>query len=109
MARILIVDEITSSLDAPSAAGLLEGLDVFRHTRTLVVVSHRPATILWADRILVVENGAIADSGKHPELMDRCEAYRKIWQFQDHDIPPTGPLSLKTNRDQGHGATPYNS
>jgi ABC-type multidrug transport system fused ATPase/permease subunit len=34
-----------------------------------------------------VENGAIADSGKHPELMGRCEAYRKIWQFQDHDIP----------------------
>jgi ABC-type multidrug transport system fused ATPase/permease subunit len=85
--KILIVDEITSSLDAPSAAGLLEGLDLFRRSRTLVVVSHRRATILWADRILVVENGAIADSGKHRELMNRCEAYRKIWQFQDHDIP----------------------
>ena len=91
--KILIVDEITSSLDAPSAAGLLEGLDLFRRTRTLVVVSHRPATILWADRILVVENGAIADSGRHRELMDRCEAYRKIWQFQDHDIPPTSSFS----------------
>lgn len=95
--KILIVDEITSSLDAPSAAGLLEGLDLFRRTRTLVVVSHRPATILWADRILVVENGAIADSGKHWELMDRCEAYRKIWEFQDHDIPPTDPLSENGN------------
>jgi ATP-binding cassette subfamily B protein len=62
--RILIVDEITSSLDAPSAAGLLEGLDLFRRTRTLIVVSHRPATILWADRILVVENGVIADFRK---------------------------------------------
>jgi ATP-binding cassette subfamily B protein len=92
--KILIVDEITSSLDAPGAAGLLEGLDVFRRTRTLVVVSHRPATILWADRILVVENGVIADSGKHRELMDRCEAYQKIWQFQDHDIPSMGPLSV---------------
>jgi ATP-binding cassette subfamily B protein len=92
--KILIVDEITSSLDAPSAAGLLEGFDVFRRTRTLVVVSHRPATILWADRILVVENGAIADSGKHPELMDRCEAYRKIWQFQDHDISSMNSLSV---------------
>jgi ABC-type multidrug transport system fused ATPase/permease subunit len=85
--KILIVDEITSSLDAPSAAGLLEGLDLFRRTRTLIVVSHRPATILWADRILVVENGVIADSGKHRELMERCEAYRKIWESQDHDIP----------------------
>jgi ABC-type multidrug transport system fused ATPase/permease subunit len=91
--KILIVDEITSSLDATGAAGLLEGLDVFRRTRTLVVVSHRPATILWADRILVVENGAITDSGKHPELLDRCEAYRKIWQFQEQDTPPTSPVS----------------
>jgi ABC-type multidrug transport system fused ATPase/permease subunit len=110
--KILIVDEITSSLDAPSAAGLLEGLNVFRRTRTLVVVSHRPATILWADRILVVENGAIADSGKHRELIDRCEAYRKIWQFQDQDIPSTGPLqSVNENelRSETRRHTPYNS
>jgi ATP-binding cassette subfamily B protein len=100
--KILIVDEITSSLDAPSAAGLLEGLDLFRRRRTLVVVSHRPATILWADRILVVENGAIADSGKHRELMDRCEAYRKIWRFQDHDIPPTSPLSVNESDAAPH-------
>lgn len=109
--KILIVDEITSSLDAPSAAGLLEGLDLFRRTRTLVVVSHRPATILWADRILVVENGAIADSGKHPELMNRCEAYRKIWKFQDDDIPSTSSLSVdevESKRGMPRGA-PYNS
>jgi ATP-binding cassette subfamily B protein len=85
--RILIVDEITSSLDAPTAAGLLDGLDLFRRARTLVVVSHRPATILWADRILVVDEGAIVDSGKHPELLVRCEAYRRIWQPQDHEMP----------------------
>jgi ABC-type multidrug transport system fused ATPase/permease subunit len=85
--RILIVDEITSSLDAPSAAGLLDGLDLFRRARTLVVVSHRPATILWADRILVVDEGAIVDSGKHSELLVRCEAYRRIWQSQDDETP----------------------
>jgi ABC-type multidrug transport system fused ATPase/permease subunit len=104
------VDEITSSLDAPSAAGLLEGLDLFRRTRTLVVVSHRPATILWADQILVVENGAIADSGKHPELMDRCEAYRKIWQLQDHDIPSMSSLSVNESglRSETRRHTSYN-
>jgi len=109
--KILIVDEITSSLDAPSAAGLLEGLDLFRRARTLVVVSHRPTTILWADRILVVENGAITDSGRHPELMDRCEAYRKIWQLQDHDISSMSSLSVNesglTSETRRH--TPYNS
>lgn len=81
--RILIVDEITSALDGPAAAGLLEGLELFRQARTLVVISHRPATILWADRILVVDKGAIVDSGKHDELILRCEAYRRIWQSQD--------------------------
>jgi len=90
--RILIVDEITSSLDAPSAAGLLDGLDLFRRARTLVVVSHRPATILWADRILVVDEGAIVDSGKHSELLVRCEAYRRIWQSQNDD---TSSMSLQ--------------
>jgi ABC-type multidrug transport system fused ATPase/permease subunit len=109
--KILIVDEITSSLDAPGAAGLLEGLDVLRRTRTLVVVSHRPATILWADRILVVEDGAIADSGKHQELIDRCEPYRQIWQFQDHNIPSASPVSVKENvlRSETRRHTPYNS
>ena len=81
--RILIVDEITSALDGPAAAGLLEGLELFRQARTLVVISHRPATILWADRILVVDAGAIVDSGNHDELILRCEAYRRIWQSQD--------------------------
>ena len=81
--RILIVDEITSALDGPAAAGLLEGLELFRQARTLVVISHRPGTILWADRILVVDEGAIVDSGKHDALILRCEAYRRIWQSQD--------------------------
>ena len=81
--RILIVDEITSALDGPAAAGLLEGLELFRQARTLVVISHRPATILWADRILVVDEGAIVDSGKHDALILRCEGYRRIWQSQD--------------------------
>jgi len=80
--KILIVDEITSALDGPAAAGLLQGLELFRQARTLVVISHRPATIRWADRILVVDEGAIVDTGKHDELILRCEAYRKIWQSQ---------------------------
>ena len=62
----------------------------FRQARTLVVISHRPATILWADRILVVDEGAIVDSGKHDALILRCEAYRRIWQSQDR-MPSLGP------------------
>jgi ATP-binding cassette subfamily B protein len=81
--RILIVDEITSALDAPTAVGLLHGLELFRQARTLVVISHRPATILWADRIVVVHEGRVVDSGQHDALMQRCQVYRTIWQSQD--------------------------
>jgi ABC-type multidrug transport system fused ATPase/permease subunit len=81
--RILVVDEVTSSLDAPTAAGLLKGLELFREGRTLIVISHRPATILWADRILVVNGGRIADSGRHSDLIERSEAYRTIWKTQE--------------------------
>jgi ATP-binding cassette subfamily B protein len=81
--RILIVDEITSALDRPTAVGLLQGLEMFRQARTLVVISHRPATILWADRILVVDQGQVVDSGQHAQLMLRCPVYRTIWQSQD--------------------------
>jgi ATP-binding cassette subfamily B protein len=92
--RILIVDEITSALDGPAAAGLLQGLELFRQARTLVVISHRPATILWADRILVVDAGAIVDSGRHDELTLRCEAYQRIWQSQDR-MPPLNHQSVE--------------
>jgi len=94
--RILIVDEITSALDGPAAAGLLRGLELFRQARTLIVISHRPATILWADRILVVSDGAVADSGKHDALMLRCDAYRRIWQSQDK-IPSLSSQPIEWN------------
>jgi subfamily B ATP-binding cassette protein HlyB/CyaB len=77
------VDEITSALDAPAAVGLLHGLELFRQATTLIVISHRPATILWAYRILVADKGRIVDSGRHTDLMLRCHVYRAIWQSQD--------------------------
>ncbi len=89
--KILIVDEITSSLDAPAAAGLLRGLERFRQARTLVVVSHRPSTILWADRILVVDQGVVVGSGKHADLLLRCEAYKRIWRSQDPGMSTSTP------------------
>ena len=80
--NILILDEITSALDEPAAMGMLHGLDLFRKARTLIVISHRPATILWAERILVVHDGTVVDTGKHGELLRRCDVYRRLWQSQ---------------------------
>jgi ABC-type multidrug transport system fused ATPase/permease subunit len=85
--RILILDEITSSLDAPSADTLLHALDHFRQGRTLIVVSHRPSTILWANRILVVDGGAIVGDGNHEDLSVGCVEYQEIWHSQDSVRP----------------------
>jgi ABC-type multidrug transport system fused ATPase/permease subunit len=82
--NLLILDEITSALDEPAAASILQGLDWFRKTRTLIIISHRPATILWADRILVVGEGAAVDTGKHDELIRRCPLYQRIWRSQEN-------------------------
>jgi len=94
---ILIVDEITSALDGPTAAGLLQELKLFREARTLVVISHRPATILWADRILVVDQGRIVDSGRHADLILSCQVYRTIWQSQDR-MPEAASLNSQSGR-----------
>jgi ABC-type multidrug transport system fused ATPase/permease subunit len=82
--NLLILDEITSALDEPAAASILQGLELFRKARTLIIISHRPATMLWADRILVVGEGAAVDTGKHDELIRRCPLYQQIWQSQEH-------------------------
>jgi ABC-type multidrug transport system fused ATPase/permease subunit len=82
--NLLILDEITSALDEPAAASILQGLDCFRKTRTLIIISHRPATILWADRILVVGEGVAVDTGKHDDLIRRCPLYQRIWQSQEN-------------------------
>jgi ABC-type multidrug transport system fused ATPase/permease subunit len=84
---ILILDEITSALDEPAATAMLAGLNLFRKARTLIVISHRPATILWAERILVVSEGRVVDTGKHDDLVRRCDVYRAIWQLQETDQP----------------------
>jgi ABC-type multidrug transport system fused ATPase/permease subunit len=78
--KILILDEVTSGLDGPTVASLLEGLDVFRKGRSLIVITHNPSAISWSDRIAILEQGKILDHGKHRELMDRCELYRMLYE-----------------------------
>ncbi|WP_017624418.1 ABC transporter ATP-binding protein, partial [Nocardiopsis chromatogenes] len=67
--RVVILDEATSSLDATSEAAVQEALAEALHGRTAVVIAHRLSTIQAADRILVVEQGRIAEQGTHEELL----------------------------------------
>jgi ABC-type multidrug transport system fused ATPase/permease subunit len=76
--KLLILDELTSALDGPTSMGLLHSLERFRQGRTVVVISHRPSTICWADRIFVLDKGGIVDQGAHTELIQRCVLYQEL-------------------------------
>jgi ATP-binding cassette subfamily B protein len=80
--QILILDEVTSALDGPTAERLLDALDEFKQGRSLILISHKPSAISWADRILVLDRGRILDQGTHRELMRRCEFYRRLYRGQ---------------------------
>jgi ATP-binding cassette subfamily B protein len=81
-APILILDEATSALDSESEALVQEALWKLMATSTSMVVAHRLSTISRLDRIVVVEDGAVTDSGTHTELLSRQGTYHKLWQHQ---------------------------
>jgi len=86
--QILILDEVTSGLDGPMVARLLDALDVFRQGRSVVLISHKPSAMSWTNRIVVLDRGKIADEGSHSELMDRCELYRWLYRGRSRESAP---------------------
>jgi len=91
-APILILDEATSALDSESEALVQSALQNLMTGRTVVVIAHRLSTVRRADRIVVIENGAIADIGTHEELVQKLGTYRRLYdlQFIDLEAPRVG-------------------
>lgn len=79
---ILILDEATSALDSISENAIQDALEVMMKGRTSLVIAHRLSTILKADRILVVNNGVIAEQGTHEELLAQNGIYRELYETQ---------------------------
>lgn len=80
--RILIFDEATSSLDSESEKLIQEAMDDVMKNRTTFVIAHRLSTIIEADRILVIENGEIKESGSHRELLKKRGLYYSLYNLQ---------------------------
>jgi len=79
---ILILDEATSALDTESELLVQEAIERLMSNRTVFVIAHRLSTIQNADQIIVLENGKIAQQGKHQELLNQEGPYKKLYNMQ---------------------------
>ncbi len=80
---ILILDEATSALDLKNESIIQEALDVLSKDRTTLIVAHRLSTITHADKIVVIENGHIVETGTHRELIAKQGAYEHLYSIQN--------------------------
>ncbi|MGO9711481.1 MAG: ABC transporter ATP-binding protein [Polyangiaceae bacterium] len=80
--RILVFDEATSNLDADSERYVQEAMRALVRERTVFVIAHRLSTIAWADRIVVIEGGKIAEIGTHQSLLDSKGIYNRLSTIQ---------------------------
>ncbi len=80
--KVIILDEATSNLDTESETFIQKSLQTLMNERTTFVIAHRLSTIQQADRILVIEEGQIVESGKHQELLDKKGRYFDLYTYQ---------------------------
>lgn len=81
-AKLLVLDEPTSSLDSVAEAEVQRSLDRLMQGRTCFTVAHRLSTLRNVDRLIVLEHGRCVAIGRHADLIDSCELYRRLWQLQ---------------------------
>ncbi len=81
-APILVLDEATSSLDSESESLIQDALRELMKNKTVIVIAHRLSTIMQMDRIIVVQEGKVVDTGTHDELLQKVGVYQKLWNIQ---------------------------
>ncbi|OEV12816.1 ABC transporter ATP-binding protein [Streptomyces nanshensis] len=78
-APVLLLDEATAALDPENEAAVHEAIRHLAHQRTVIVIAHRINTVVAADRIVVLDRGAVEDTGTHTELLERGGRYAEFW------------------------------
>jgi ATP-binding cassette, subfamily B, bacterial MsbA len=87
-APIILLDEATAALDAESERHVQEAIAELCKGRTTLVIAHRLSTIMHADRILVIEHGAVVESGRHDELLRKSGRYASFYRLQLQEQAP---------------------
>jgi subfamily B ATP-binding cassette protein MsbA len=82
-APILILDEATSALDSESEKEVQAGINNLMQRRTTFVIAHRLSTVTGADKIVVLDNGRIVESGTHEDLLERGGRYHRLYTSQN--------------------------
>jgi ATP-binding cassette, subfamily B, bacterial len=83
---VLVLDEATSAVDNETEAAIQRSLELVGRDRTVVVIAHRLSTVRHADRIHVLEEGRIVESGSHDELVARRGLYAALWRIQTGEV-----------------------
>jgi ATP-binding cassette subfamily B multidrug efflux pump len=81
-APILVLDEATSALDSEVESAIQESLDSLMEGKTVIAIAHRLSTIARMDRLVVIDQGRIVETGSHAELVERGGLYARLWQHQ---------------------------
>ena len=77
--EIILFDEATSALDNETQSKIQEAINNLKGEYTVLIVAHRLSTIIDSDRIFVIDDGKILDSGSHKELLKKCEYYKNLY------------------------------
>ncbi len=93
-APILILDEATSALDSKNEIEIQSALNRIMHGKTTIAIAHRLSTLRNMDRIIVMENGHIAESGTHNSLLRKNGIYKKLWSMQTNGFIKS-PLAVE--------------
>ncbi|HEX5416658.1 MAG TPA: ABC transporter ATP-binding protein, partial [Chloroflexota bacterium] len=89
-APIRILDEATSNLDGETEHAILQALEANRRQRTTIVIAHRLSTVLGADRVFVLDQGRLVETGTHQELLRRRGRYYELFHWQLVEASATG-------------------